>query len=924
MHMKRIFFYFLFSFITTCLFATDYYVSNSGSDGNVGTSQGEAWATLDKVNSVSFNPGDKILFERNGEWFGTITLLNTSGTSGSPITFGAYGSGDNPKIKGSKVIEDTWTQNGNIWSATNTEYPELVTNVVIDDAYMTLARLPKTGYNKITGYNLKTVISDNQLSVTNNYWQDAECAVRTKHWIIDRVPVQSQIGGTITFSVELTYTPDVNYGYFFQNHIHCLTAEGEWIYNTGTKTISLFTSNDPNSRTVEITYFDYIFKIENSNFITIQDIDLSMSRLVDINASSSNNIIIKDVSVSFSGENGIDLNTCHNATIENCILSDINNRGILALNCDNTSITDCTIDNVAMIAGRSKSGNAQGIGVIIDGGDNHLLQYNRITNIGYNGVSFYRGTNTLIQYNYVAYTNMVKDDGAGIYAWGQINIPGNIIDHNIVLYTIGAPEGTPYESINLPATSGLYTDDGSTNISITNNTSAYALRGILLHNSSDIIISGNTTYSNKYDQITYVDHSAAVEFENIETRNNILLCDDGDFRTMYFLEIQDEANNGEFIFEKNYHLKPFTDRNSDIIQSHYGFGNFSYVEWLNSGNEINPISTPILFSESNVPKEDFILFEYNDTKTPKVVPLDGTYRDIDNNIVISDITLEPFTSVILFKEIRTLLEPDKAPFGDTEFCQDSEDTEYITTGVPEGIDYSWSISPNFAGEITGSGKTALVDWDRSFAGTAKVYYVVSGDDDYFAIAPELAIEIFPFPPAPEIPVGKDSLFQGSPNTDYTIDIQDDILYYEWQLLPPEAGTITGLGTVGTVEWGGDFLGDAYISVKAFNDCGGGEFSEAKQAHIGSLKNSIGISTVFTPNGDGINDRWEIPFIQNYPNAVIKIFGRNNKLVVQYLGSDSGWNGMDSSGNLANMGSYLYIIDLKNGTEPLKGYISLIR
>jgi len=42
---------------------TTYYVSPSGNDDNSGTSPSEAWKTIDKVNSVTFSPGDSILFE---------------------------------------------------------------------------------------------------------------------------------------------------------------------------------------------------------------------------------------------------------------------------------------------------------------------------------------------------------------------------------------------------------------------------------------------------------------------------------------------------------------------------------------------------------------------------------------------------------------------------------------------------------------------------------------------------------------------------------------------------------------------------------------------------------------------------------------------------------------------------------------------
>ena len=84
--------------------ATTYFVAAAGSDSNSGTSSGSPWQTIAKVNASTFLPGDSILFNRGDAWYGTSLVAPSSGTSGSPITFGAYGSGANPIVKGSTVL----------------------------------------------------------------------------------------------------------------------------------------------------------------------------------------------------------------------------------------------------------------------------------------------------------------------------------------------------------------------------------------------------------------------------------------------------------------------------------------------------------------------------------------------------------------------------------------------------------------------------------------------------------------------------------------------------------------------------------------------------------------------------------------------------------------------------------------------------
>jgi hypothetical protein len=79
-----------------------YYVSNSGSDTNSGTSTGSPWKTVAKV--VSFQPslvaGNCVLFERGGVWNEQLTLSNIHGTQSAPVTFSNYGSGNLPVIDG--------------------------------------------------------------------------------------------------------------------------------------------------------------------------------------------------------------------------------------------------------------------------------------------------------------------------------------------------------------------------------------------------------------------------------------------------------------------------------------------------------------------------------------------------------------------------------------------------------------------------------------------------------------------------------------------------------------------------------------------------------------------------------------------------------------------------------------------------------
>ena len=84
------------------------------------------------------------------------------------------------------------------------------------------------------------------------------------------------------------------------------------------------------------------------------------------------------------------------------------------------------------------------------------------------------------------------------------------------------------------------------------------------------------------------------------------------------------------------------------------------------------------------------------------------------------------------------------------------------------------------------------------------------------------------------------------------------------------------------------------------------------------------SEIITPNNDGKNDVWRIINADLYPNAVLQIFNRWGRRVYEtkdVFGEP--WDGK-SNGKPLPTDSYHYILDLKDGTKPRTGVITLIR
>jgi gliding motility-associated-like protein len=84
-----------------------------------------------------------------------------------------------------------------------------------------------------------------------------------------------------------------------------------------------------------------------------------------------------------------------------------------------------------------------------------------------------------------------------------------------------------------------------------------------------------------------------------------------------------------------------------------------------------------------------------------------------------------------------------------------------------------------------------------------------------------------------------------------------------------------------------------------------------------------IPNAFTPNGDGVNDTWNLPALAFYPNCALNIFNRYGQSIYKSTGYGVPWDGRYNGVNVP-AGVYYYIIDLKNNRPVLSGNLTVIR
>jgi gliding motility-associated-like protein len=86
---------------------------------------------------------------------------------------------------------------------------------------------------------------------------------------------------------------------------------------------------------------------------------------------------------------------------------------------------------------------------------------------------------------------------------------------------------------------------------------------------------------------------------------------------------------------------------------------------------------------------------------------------------------------------------------------------------------------------------------------------------------------------------------------------------------------------------------------------------------------VTIPNTFSPNNDGINDYWNIDALVTYPESSVLVYNRYGQQVYQSIGYAKPWDGT-ADGTPLPTGTYYYIIDLKNNTPKLSGWVLIVR
>ncbi|WP_234735823.1 gliding motility-associated C-terminal domain-containing protein [Tellurirhabdus bombi] len=84
-----------------------------------------------------------------------------------------------------------------------------------------------------------------------------------------------------------------------------------------------------------------------------------------------------------------------------------------------------------------------------------------------------------------------------------------------------------------------------------------------------------------------------------------------------------------------------------------------------------------------------------------------------------------------------------------------------------------------------------------------------------------------------------------------------------------------------------------------------------------------VPDAFSPNGDGVNDTWDIRGIEEYPDCTVDIYNRWGSLVYHSKGYAQAWDGKYNGENLPT-GMYQYVIRSRDLPEDRRGAVLVVR
>ncbi len=170
-------------------------------------------------------------------------------------------------------------------------------------------------------------------------------------------------------------------------------------------------------------------------------------------------------------------------------------------------------------------------------------------------------------------------------------------------------------------------------------------------------------------------------------------------------------------------------------------------------------------------------------------------------------------------------------------------------------------------------------------------------------------------PLPALTMGPDVTIAAGASTTLNVSVTGNIVSYQWK-------PSTGLNNATIKDPVASPSSTTIYTLDVIDDnkC---EASGSIKVTVSAATSKILVPNAFSPNGDGINDTWVITNLSAYPGATVDVFNRYGQLVFHSENSNKAWDGT-YNGKPLPVGTYYYIIDLKNNEKKMAGSVTIFK
>ncbi|MCA0932640.1 right-handed parallel beta-helix repeat-containing protein [Lutimonas saemankumensis] len=577
--------------------ATEYFVSNSGSDSNDGLSPETAWKTLNKVNLESgrFKAGDIIAFRGGDEFYGHLLIKDIHGSVDKPIIITSYGN-SRASITG-MVKPDKWIYEGNnLWAAVSLKpvYLAAKSDDLIQLAKSTDSRIKDVKSNrnfKVPDFIGQENIKGSTVHVKTQPWRWAQGVVESFNSSTGEIVLKEDIN-----AYQLKNEQEI----FVVNHPGFLNNQDYWYYDESKYKFLIYSRNEPVD--VRIGNYDGTsrgIEILQSSNIKVENVDISgySNRCISIRSSS-----------------GIEINNNYlHKSKEYAILDYEDNRDIVVQNniCKNGYIVSLYSrspgayiyqNEVSEVALKHHLGSSifyNGNGILASGYGSKTIE-NYVHDTGYNGIGVHN-SNCIVKNNVITGFNLISSDGGAIYCIGE-KMVNTLIQENIII-----------GSKNQTQVNGIYADDEATGVKIHGNSISNTYYGIYMHNTKSVTASKNVIYETekhgiylREDRMGFSDTAGGDMVDNVVKNNQIFLLSEEyeAIKSNGSWEHFDFASYSDNIYINPYNEKAFGLRTS-ILDEKYSIPECN--EYLNQ--ELNSVSNNYLWDSYEIKKTNKIIID---------------------------------------------------------------------------------------------------------------------------------------------------------------------------------------------------------------------------------------------------------------------------------------------------------------------------